>query len=227
MTVRPERLSVSETARLLNVSPRTLYARMKWTENPLPSYDKAGQKLVGVMEAHTHCDTFGRRPGELRMPEGYGPQTSAESDITKDAQILAVLKGRNWKEIEPSELAMECLLAGIASDKIRSAVLVANAIQRQRESDARSGRAISPEDCIRMLQTHGDLIVEEIDANAVAFTSSLVKAVRESFGVDLAAQANAPARLESLYREQGNELITKIRARVDDQVRGIQRMEFT
>lgn len=232
--VNDEYKPVHEVADEINVSERALYLRIKGEKYPaLAAREIAGRLCVRTVDAYDHFERHGRRPPGLRRPvQAQTPAVAPPVDEKKppafDAEILAALGDRNPSEIEPHELAQLLFLHGLPDGKIKAAVAVANSVQRKRDSEARAGRNLAPEDVIRMLRAHGELVAEHVDAAAPRFVASLLSYLRKSFSIDLVAKnSDAQLQLEALVlNEIGIGTIKAIRTEIENQVRGVQVLEF-
>lgn len=224
---------VHEAADEINVSERALYLRIKGNKYaPLAAREIGGRLCVRSVDAYDHFERYGRRPPGLRRPAQAQtpalPHTDEKKSPAFDAEILAALGERNPSEIEPHELAQLLFLHGLPDGKIKGAVAVANSVQRKRDSEARAGRNLAPEDVIRMLRAHGELVAEHVDAAAPRFVASLLSYLRKSFSIDLVAKnSDAQLQLEALVlNEIGIGTIKAIRTEIENQVRGVQVLEF-
>lgn len=205
----------------------------------LRKHAKRGTVATQIRRDLIHCQAFAaydvlagsrRPPTNLRRPDGYGRAGGADlSSITPefDEEIRRALVGADLNTLDPHELSRRLLLAGVAAEKIRLAVSVANGQLRKREAEVRAGKSFAPEDVIRMLRSGSELFVDQVDAGVSRWSAELLRVLRAEYGLDIAKFPNARARLEDFYREQANTVIVACRKQTDDQIRGIQALELT
>jgi hypothetical protein len=223
---------VHEVAAEIGVSERAIYLRIKGEKYPaLAAREIAGRSCIRAEDAFEHFERYGRRPPGLRRPADLAP-AHADVGIAKkpefDADILRALGDRDPFSIEPHELSTLLFLNGVPESKIKVAVQLANSLQRKRDSEARAGRNLAPEDVIRMLRAHGEIVAEQVDAAAPRFVVSLLSYLRKSFSIDLVAKnSDAQRQLEALVlNEIGAGTIKAVKTEIENQVRGVQVLEF-
>lgn len=206
----------------------------------LPSKEMGNTRAVRPGEAYDHIRAHAKRqPPRLKAPPGYAPAVAqdatsapsvpaADPETMIDPDIRRALGDADPLTIDPLELAWKLVLAGIAPEKIKTVVQVANSHQRKRDAAVRAGKSFPPDDVVRMCRSHGELLIEEVDAAAPRFAADLLRLLRETFGIDLSAKNPSAARIvEAAIREQfGNGIILAVRQRVDDQVHDVQALEF-
>lgn len=223
--------SLGEIATAIGCSDQTL---RNWAKDGrLATQPHRGTICAQAFQAYDLAANARRRPAALRQPPGYAsaastaePPTAGELPV--DPEIRRALgPGVDPFTMDRHELAARLLAAGVDQGKIRVATQLANAVQRRRADEIRAGRSVPPDDVVRMLRSYAELIVEETDAGAPRIAAELLRFMRERYGVDLATKhPAAAAELDDFFREQMQKTLTAIRQRVDDQVRGVQHLEF-
>lgn len=226
--------SLAETAALIGVQERSLrgYVNGQDGRPVLVSKMVRGAKCVQASAAYEHLLAHGKGLFKgLHSPEGYETEKNVDSKGGPkfDPDIVAALAGVDPADVDPHELAWKLLCAGVSREKIQSAVQVANSIQRKHDAAVRAGKNIPPDDVVRMLRAHTELFTDEVDQGSARFSAELLRIIRETFNVDLSAKnKDAVTIIEQFHRENfGNGVIGALRKRVDDQIKGVQVLEFS
>jgi hypothetical protein len=128
---------------------------------------------------------------------------------------------RNGKAKDLHAMLAETALDTSLSDGTkRTLALVAAEMRRKGESDEKAAKNIPPDTVVAMLQAHGNLYAERIDATAPRLAAAIGQLVREHCGVDLGEKnADALRLVEDAIREHGNGTIAAVKALVESQAK--------
>lgn len=229
-------LSIDDAAELLGVSGAWLRQWVAGKCGPaMPARKAAGKSQVQPGPAYEHIVAHAkRRPPELRKPPGYDAAGESADDCNSAGSgpafgpaILEAMK------LDVSNVDLHTLVVQLAAKDadpsiIRAVSTAANAIQKRRADTVRAGKSLAPEDVVKMLRSHGELIAEEAEASAARVASALLRVLREKFNVDLGAKrTDAQQQLENFFLEEMNLTISILRKRVNDQVHDIQTLELS
>lgn len=223
---------IAEVAKLIGVTERTI---RNWiterTDRPWLDTEGEGSLVVPV-DAYEYGKKYSPRSRGLRPPPGYG-ETAAAVCTTKsghrvDPKIMEALAGEDPEDLEPDDLNYRLCLAGIDEGRCRVITQAVRAKQNKKSIDLRAGKTFTSDETVDMLRSYGKLFVDEVDTGATTYTLKLLAWIRKDLGVDL-IEKNAAALqlLENHFRvEFGNDVLTRMRGRVDDAVNGVKALEF-
>lgn len=225
--------SLDDAAALIGTKGETLrlFARGVGGRPVLASREIDGRTCVQPGAAYAHLRQHAPRCRGLIEPAGFGAQTSASptESLLMHPEVKKLLEGKSLQEIDLNEFLLKLGCSNVPEERVRVITQAARAIQNDRSIDLRAGKSFAPDDVTKMLRAHADLVVEAIDESAAAFATQLLKWLATNAGTSLAEKLpDAQPRIENEIREHyGNAIIAKIRAKVENQVRGVRDLEFT
>ena len=222
-------MSTTQAAQLLGCSGDWLRLWCLGEVGPAMPHQRRGRRyLVDPAVAFEHITKHSRR-----LPRGFrNPREAADVSTTTTSPEGPDTRADDHRHLTldelDRELAHEAAKATPDANKIRALNAAFAARLKSRQFASKDGKNLPPSDVGKMLQSCGELWAEMIDEQAHVMAKRLVALLRERFAVDLVAKnADAERLLESLVREEyGNDCIIRIRKRVEEQVRGVRRMEF-
>jgi len=224
---------IAVVAKLIGVTERTI---RNWvaerTDRPWLETQGEGS-LVVPAEAYEYGKKYSPRSRGLKPPPGHDTEPTAgvcktKSGLVVEQKIMDALDGRDPNEFEPDDLNYRLSLAGIEVERCRAITQAVRAMQNKKSIDLRAGKTFTSDETVDMLRGYGKLFVDEVDAGATAYATKLLAWIRKDLGADL-AEKNAAALqlLENHFREEfGNDLLSKLRGRVEDTVNGVKALEF-
>lgn len=223
---------IAVVAKLIGVTERTI---RNWiaerTDRPWLETQGEGS-LVVPADAYEYGKQYSPRSRGLKPPPGYA-EPCADACKTKsgyriDAKIQEALGGADPFDLQPDDVNYRLSLAGIEEGRCRVITQAVRAMQNRKSIDLRAGKTFTSDETVDMLRSFGRLFVDEVDAGATAYATKLLAWIRKDLGVDLQEKNAAALQLaENHFREEfGNELLSKMRGRVEDTVNGVKALEF-
>lgn len=212
---------ISKVAKILGCSAQWLRNWIAGRAGPaLEARELAGRTCLVAETAYQHIRQHAKRlPPDFRSPNaraGVPPPPPHATPTDTSAQ-----------KTDPHRLLLGLLNdTAMSNESKKTLVAIAGELRRKAESDSKRETLIDPSEVIEMFTGLGDIVVEAIEAGAPKLASDIVVEVREKIGVDLTEKNIAVnAMLQAVVCAHGNELISRVRKHIADELEGVRELE--
>lgn len=225
-------ISLAACADLLGVTPRTLqrFVAGKGSRGEevqaLPHEIRNGRVMVAPALVYAHLQAYGseRLKARLNPPPQH---MDAETPLQVAGELLAPGAAVSIDLSDIEQTIRSLAGSDLKNDDKRTAIMFLELHRKYLETGAKLQQRLEPHEVVDMLRDLGAVYVSEVDISARTDAADLVQFIRDEFAVDLVERrANAVDAFEARLRERANRMIVSIRSKVDDQVAGVQDLEF-
>lgn len=218
---------IADVAAELQVSASFLRNAINDAAHPLPYEKRAGEWHVKAGEVYDWiCKHAKRRPKNLVEPVGYNlpkeetspaPVTSSTGSDTAASATLD--PERILREVEGDSAS--------SPEEKRARIALVGVLLRKIEGDLKREKMLPIADVVKVLRSFGAMLVESIEENVDRQATELIRVIHDQLDVNLNDHPAAHAILKAALCEQAaKQLIPGIHQRVQDEVEGVQVLEF-